>query len=412
MTAVGWVDFSSDDRQRVQQVLALLKETGTLDELGVGQVRDAFSDLLFPGFSTIQTAARYFIAVPKILRDWSDKPPADRRKTSLERYLGGQEDELARILRDNHDAAGISREGIIGHTLVDRGGAQRLPSSTYWNGLRVFGIVRTSQSLGEFVRTWGKEAGDGQLRALTDDGDDDIDPQFEGRVRRPPGPRDSWPKGMVLALGRKEAEFLAERFRWAPGQSHSVTSQLLTAGLVNEALDETLVSFPAFSTWADRQSAISLKCREAIGAGAVFSLAIEGAHILYNRLLAKRCENATLLSKCDDLWPKWRSRAHHAKAFHSDALDTWLVGATALKTSIKPLTRDFLEKWNDAVCRNEPESKLSQLVERQAKDNKPGRSLLVRLPKAPSEWYGMLDLDYRWSNVRRMLQDVQEGLQC
>ena len=55
MSAIGWVDFSSDDRQRVQQVLALLKETGTLDELGVGQVRDAFSDVLFPGFSTIQT---------------------------------------------------------------------------------------------------------------------------------------------------------------------------------------------------------------------------------------------------------------------------------------------------------------------------------------------------------------------
>lgn len=65
MSSLGWVDFSSEDRTRVQEVLALLKQPGTLDELGIGQVRDAFSDLLFPGFSTIQTRARYFLAVPK-----------------------------------------------------------------------------------------------------------------------------------------------------------------------------------------------------------------------------------------------------------------------------------------------------------------------------------------------------------
>jgi len=50
----------------VQNVLALLKEPGTLDELGIGQVRDAFADVLFPGFSTIQTHARYFLAIPRI----------------------------------------------------------------------------------------------------------------------------------------------------------------------------------------------------------------------------------------------------------------------------------------------------------------------------------------------------------
>ena len=80
MIKLGWVDFSSDDRTRVQEVLALLKEPGTLDELGIGQVRDAFSDLLFPGFSTIQTRSRYFLAVSYILLDWASLPLGKRRR--------------------------------------------------------------------------------------------------------------------------------------------------------------------------------------------------------------------------------------------------------------------------------------------------------------------------------------------
>ncbi len=52
---LGWVDFSSLERDRVSQVLSILQEKGTLDELGIGQIRDAFADKLFPGISTIQT---------------------------------------------------------------------------------------------------------------------------------------------------------------------------------------------------------------------------------------------------------------------------------------------------------------------------------------------------------------------
>ena len=42
----------------------LFKEKGTRDEMGIGSVRDAFADLFFPGTSTIQTRARYFLFVP------------------------------------------------------------------------------------------------------------------------------------------------------------------------------------------------------------------------------------------------------------------------------------------------------------------------------------------------------------
>jgi hypothetical protein len=60
MASVGWIDFSSEHRDKVRTVIDLLKTQGVVDELGIGIIRDSFADRLFPGVSTIQTRAKYF----------------------------------------------------------------------------------------------------------------------------------------------------------------------------------------------------------------------------------------------------------------------------------------------------------------------------------------------------------------
>src|SRR3954447_17681378 len=64
MSALTWLDFSADEQRRTREILRLFEETESRDELGIGQVRDAFSDLLFPGTSVLLTRARYFVIVP------------------------------------------------------------------------------------------------------------------------------------------------------------------------------------------------------------------------------------------------------------------------------------------------------------------------------------------------------------
>ena len=51
----GWIDYSSEHRNRVMAVLHALAAPGAVDELGIGQIRDGFANVLFPGTSTIQT---------------------------------------------------------------------------------------------------------------------------------------------------------------------------------------------------------------------------------------------------------------------------------------------------------------------------------------------------------------------
>ena len=59
-----WLDYSENDRKIVLDILEAFKEHEARGELGIGVVRDAFSDMLFPGTSTIQTRAKYFLFVP------------------------------------------------------------------------------------------------------------------------------------------------------------------------------------------------------------------------------------------------------------------------------------------------------------------------------------------------------------
>ena len=114
---MGWVDFSSEDRDRVRDVIKQLSEPGTLDELGIGALRDGFADLMFPGFSTIQTRAKYLITIPRIIRDYLALKPAQQRKQSPQQYLEQQENQLARALTLQHQNEGVT--GIIGSTMKE-----------------------------------------------------------------------------------------------------------------------------------------------------------------------------------------------------------------------------------------------------------------------------------------------------
>ena len=75
MASLGWIHFSPTHRQHVGSVLDLLRPEGMVDELGLGTMRDALANALFPGISTIQTRAKYFFLIPYILYDYQNLPP-------------------------------------------------------------------------------------------------------------------------------------------------------------------------------------------------------------------------------------------------------------------------------------------------------------------------------------------------
>ena len=142
---LGWIDFSKEERNKVLNVIHLLEEPGAVDELGIGIVRDAFADYFFPGTSTVQTRAKYFMIVPYILKEAGSGEYGNEPSNIIRRI-----DEEERKCRDI--LIQTSNDGVIG-SLVPNSWVLRTPSNIYWNGIKRIGIFNAEGlSVKEYVQ--------------------------------------------------------------------------------------------------------------------------------------------------------------------------------------------------------------------------------------------------------------------
>src|SRR5690606_18392309 len=119
------------------------KESDTRDELGLGTIRDAFADMFFPGTSTLQTRARYFLFVPWIYGELEARRVGSDRIASRARQA---EIKLVQALKDAGEDAGILGK-LAGASL------KRLPSSVYWLGLGAWKIRQFVGSQDDYHRS-------------------------------------------------------------------------------------------------------------------------------------------------------------------------------------------------------------------------------------------------------------------
>lgn len=131
-----WLELSKADRERTDAWLRTLADEETVDSLGLADILEKLSDLLYPATVTGMTRARYLLLVPLIYRYVARNPEADpllqakRLQARLATAIGG---ELGNI--------GI-RAGE---------GLSRFPSSRYWNALNTLGILRRNVSEAEYL---------------------------------------------------------------------------------------------------------------------------------------------------------------------------------------------------------------------------------------------------------------------
>ena len=97
---LGWVDYSRQERETIKELLKVLGESSSLDELGVGIVRDSISDLLYPGTSVLHTRAKYYILVPELFK----KAMKSGLTTGSEvrRLIDSDQDAIARALKKSN----------------------------------------------------------------------------------------------------------------------------------------------------------------------------------------------------------------------------------------------------------------------------------------------------------------------
>lgn len=387
MLNFGWVDFSKTDHDMVLSVLRQLTEPGAMDELGIGTVRDAFSDILFPGTSTIQTRAKYLFLVPYICTELERSGKRSPREfiESLEQ----RELDLIDIL-DKGNA-----EGVIGSR--SRQALRRKPSSIYWNALRTYGFFTEPLTLSEYATLYcnkrntaenQKKSGKRNLRD-EDDTADDLDTGITGTTFwRIPAFSEDWRDSVSIDLSVVEAAFLREKILSMPGTRDSLFALVLRESRIDfteyNSFDDisALQGIMQPDIWRDYRLALD------------FSRFIFGAQIRYNVIFSGgQNEDA------NNLWAEYIEKRP-------------TVNLSEVQARLKPRVSvmRFLKQFQSAI---DNQNELDSIIIHREKELKgASRSKLTNkeLYQYNDNNVNMAPLTYRLGNVQRIVRDIFEGV--
>lgn len=413
-SSLGWIDFSSEHRDRVKTVLDLLATPGVVDELGIGVIRDAFSDVFFPGITTIQTRAKYFIVIPRILKDYEQLSDRERRHLSLADYLSQQEKRCRiRLVQKYGNKANLGIIGVSFGTREDRE-VQRQPSSVYWNGLREFKIINTKLSLAEFGYRYGGHRS--PLKMLLEEtreerGDDtDADDIAASPITRLPKAED-WLNRLSITLSATEGEFLHQMI--VANQPDSLLGRIMMddhaldqfLALRENATFDELANLPFVAHLADH------RLRQIIRLAKLFWDLLLGAHVRYNYLLQERFGEEALRREYARQWSDWRDSM---RTFPWDEWNTktlWEM-VTNNGSQIKTYTRKFVDGWIDLVKRLPlKNSDFDSCVIKQEGANKRAHARLDpdNQDAQVRGWTGIKDLNYRLPKAWRIVDDIHRA---
>jgi len=415
-STLGWIDFSSEHREKVRSVIDFLSAPGVVDELGIGVIRDTFADGMFPGISTIQTRPKYFLLTALLIREFQTTERAKRKPRTFERFLE-EEEKLCRIrLVEKHGAGRVSL-GIIGGTfgLDSKRDVVRRPSSVYWNGLRQFGFISPPHlSLAEFGRRFSDDAQ--HLHALLqeagDDRGDDADATDGGQMLRVLAPEVGlgyW-GDLSIDLTPEEADFLHHRILFH--QRETLLGQILAKDEAMKQVARLPVSAD-FSTFADLPFVSGLKSedlRKLVQHARDFWLILEGAHIRYNCLLQEAdLGTPELKEQFEQNWQEWRERIQDFPRGWDSGFLWHLVSKHGSQP--KEFTRRFINAWIDETRQGASNRRrCDELVTNQERLNKGARARLRPGHEgAVRDWIGFDRLNYRLPQVRQLVIDLRRA---
>lgn len=392
---IGWIDFSPKDRQITRKVLDLLSEPTALDELGIAPIRDGFSDLFFPGTSTIQTRAKYFLIVPYALKDLERESEEETNPSRLRRKLDAIERECGETLMRHDD----DKDGIIGsRSLAGHRWVQRTPADIYWTGLRRYGIFKGSLALSEYLGVMGKRKAEKKsLKRLGNRNDDaeigESDDHDAGAGlpdhfwSLPPYPEDWWKK-LNVKLTAKEGKFLKERI--IDSCSGSLLADILKKQVYGVCACR---AFQNLEPWIERFP----EHRQDYRLAKEFSDFLFVLRTVYN-LIVSNDNNVDAVDWWKELQPKLAERA---------AVDLEEVFASArLNVSKNPKMCRFLRESQTLMRKGDLEG-MKTAIKRREWDLKKGRAK-TRAPEKFDDniWIGGGELDYRFRNARAIIKDI------
>ena len=392
---LGWIDFSKSERNKVLSVLDLLSEAGTLDELGIAPVRDGFANLFFPGTSTIQTRAKYFMIVPYGLKDleYSSETNPNRMLRALDEI----ERKCGEIL-----ITGKDREGIIGNrSLSHNRWVKRTPADIYWAGLRSFGIFTGGRlSLSEYVRamcalknqkTTLTKLGNRNDNAEEGDLDDkDAGNLFHMQFWKIPTYYDKWIDDLNIKLTKEEGSFLK-------GQMISSYPSSMLAFILRNGLTE-IFECKSFQEMASLVKTFPEQIQQDYALAYDFSSFLFVLRTVYNIVVSEGKNDSA-----NALWDELKADLYDLAAVDLESIFTRL----GITRNVRLCT--FLRK-SQSLMKDVNLEGMETEIKRRERDLKGSRSKTLHPGEFdPNAWFGGGQLDYRFSNAKVIIKDIFES---
>lgn len=379
----------------MRDIIRLFAQRESRDELGLGQIRDAIADSLFPGTSTLLTRARYLLFVPWAYQKASGRTNATADADRFER-------DIIHALKGSGDYA-----GLLG---MQAGEALKtLPSAIYWSMLRHYRILADpSLSRDDALRL------DGRGMVAGDLGDESVG-RFRAWSATLPAPPDGFPKSIPngFALQPAEAAWLRDR----------ILDEAPDTLFAHLALDKPAPESP--TPWMDRAAIrVTGHASVQLADARAFSALMHGAQLVYNLLLAEEYEEGGF-DRLTDPAGGFRDRL---AAWADDLpamvdLDAWNLDALLARVEVArgaPIninSRRFVLGWRDLlmdvgaalVADSDAARDFMARRERQHKGAHARLGNRARL----ATWGGSSGagaLEYRWPQVRNILLDIHDGL--
>lgn len=390
---VAWLDSTPEEQKAARELIAMFSEKESRDELGIGPIRDAFSDLLFPGTSVLQTRARYYLFVP-----WCYSTPVVRRLSGTAHRDRGRGNERT-LIKTLQAADSSDKTGLIGA----RAGVKvlNLPSDIYWGGMLRYGVREHPGAIGSLTVLPKESDAPTELadRALV-----------EWSATIPPAPP-GFPERLdgAFSLTPPEAQWLRERMLGATGGT--LLAHLLERG---ERIDPG-VSAPWLAA-SETDFDVLLHAR-------MFSTVMQGAALLYNALIAKRYEDLGLndsehsrAEEYDERLTDW-----HTELLRTDRRDlqSWDLEAMwrfvrSRNPNVAARSQTFVNGWIQLLRQDaDPSSDASMRQLVREREMRKGAQSRLRNEKMLAAWSGASGtglMTYRWGTVKGLVNDIVDGL--
>ena len=416
---LGFINFNTEEKQKVYKVLQIVRESQAIDELGIGRIRDVFSNTLFPGMSTLQHHAKYFAVLPSLYyqltkESFHNVREVRKRIIDLEIKLTRKFVEASKLYKDS-DPFGITGSGVLEAAERDSNKYVKYdPTYIYYNGLVTYNIIKSRGNLYNLIleqsHKYNENPSRMKGRTNMDDSADANEFTGEKQLFATCGEVYNFSSSIPLSLDLtyKEAKFIKDHIEESPDSKESLLAYLLKNDIplnVNGE-NECLIDYEYLLTiWKDYD--IPLKLLHPYILSVRFSKFVDLLRIRYKYLYDSRTEQTDSADEMKelfyDVWQQERADLSNDKI--QEIIDYCMNTVhenTVLKFCKEAAILINQESWDE----------LDLLIEnREIQVKSRERSKLYNFHRYKNMEFSLQRrLTYRWELVNKVINEIRKGI--